>query len=379
MRILMTNSTLALRGGTEAYVQDLAMALVRAGHEVTAYSNILGEAALELRAARIHVVSDLALAPWTPDIVHGHHNMEALTALLQFPAVPAIFVSHGWTKWLDVPLRHPRVLNHVAVDGPTRDALVGRHGIPADRVRLIPNFIDLHRFKARGLLPDRPRRALVFSHYASEDTYVPKVRQACRTRGVALDVMGYGVGRPIRRPEEVLGDYDLVFAKGRAALEALVCGCSVIVCDDFGLGPMITTENIKVLRTLEGRYMQWFSATSVDGLLRQMDRYNPADVAALTTWLRSTAGADLAADEFVNLYGETLAAWARTDVDPVAESHAAAAHLRWVSSYVKEQFVERDPFAGIAVSLRNRLTRIPFLAPVLMRLSAHIRARRSNH
>jgi hypothetical protein len=42
---------------------------------------------------------------------------------------------------------------------------------------------------------------------------------------------------------------------------------------------------------------------------------------------------------------------------------------------VKEQLVERDPFAGFAVRLRNRLTRIPLLATFLLRLSARIRAR----
>ena len=375
MRILITNTTLALRGGPEAYVQDLTVALVQVGHEVAAYSNIVGAAALDLRAAGVAVVSDLAAAPWTPDVLYGHHHMEALTGLLHFPSVPGVFVSHGWAKWLDVPVRHPRILRYVAVDGPTRDALLGRHGIPEDRVRLIPNFVDLRRFKARGPLPARPGRALVLSHYASEDSYVPMVREACRKRGVALDLMGYGVGRPVRRPEDVLGEYDLVFAKGRAALEAVVSGCAVVVCDTFGLGPMVTTDNIKILRTLEGHYMQWLSAMSVDGLLREMDRYNPADVAALTPWLRSTAGADLAAGQFVRLYEETLAEWARTAADPVAESRAAAAHLRWVSLHVKEQLVERDPLAGLAVRIRNRLACIPFFGSVLLRLSARIRAR----
>jgi glycosyltransferase involved in cell wall biosynthesis len=152
MRVLITNSALALRGGTEAHVQDLAIALRRAGHDVVAYSNILGEAAADLGAAGVTVIDNLEATPWMPDVLHCHHNMEAMTALLHFPGVPAVFVSHGWTKWLDAPVRHPRVRHYVAVDGPTRDALVDRHGLPPAAVRLIPNFVDLTRFTPRGPL-----------------------------------------------------------------------------------------------------------------------------------------------------------------------------------------------------------------------------------
>ena len=376
MRILITNATLALRGGTEAYVQDLAVALRRAGHDVAVYSNILGEAALELRDAGIPVLDDLASAPWLPDIIHGHHHLETLTALLHFPGVPCVFVSHGWVKWASGPIVHPRVQYYVGVDGPTRDALAGRPGIPRDRIRLIPNFVDLDRFKRRAPLPPKPRRALVLSHYASERTYVPMIREACERRGVALDVMGYGVGRPVSRPERILGDYDLVFAKGRAALESLAVGAALVACDAFGLGPMVTTENVTILRTLEGDYLPMFSRMSVAGLVRQIERYDAADAGAVTSHVRSVVGADRAAAEFISLYERARAEGARTAADPLAESRAAAAHVRWVSAYIKERLVERDPLSGITVSLRNRLARVAWLAPALLRISAKIAARR---
>jgi hypothetical protein len=36
--------------------------------------------------------------------------------------------------------------------------------------------------------------------------------------------------------QEVLGRYDLVFAKAKCAIEAMVVGAAVIVCDANGLG-----------------------------------------------------------------------------------------------------------------------------------------------
>jgi hypothetical protein len=375
MRVLITNATLTIPSGTDTYIRDLAGALRRAGHEVAAYSNILGEAAQILRDAGVTVVDDPAALPWTPDVLHCHHNTEAMTALLHFPAVAAVFVAHGWTEWFDVPPRHPRVRRYVGVDGPTRDVLVLRHEIPAERVRLIPNFVDLERYRPRGPLPARPGRALVLSHYAREDTHLPTVREACARRGLVLDVMGYGVGRPVRQPERVLGDYDIVFAKGRAALEAIAVGAAVVVCDAFGVGPMVTTENVKVLRTLEGSFLDWFSPLGVDALLREIDRYDPADAAEVARWVRSVAGAERAAAELVSLYQQARDELAREGLDPVADARAAAVYLRWLSRHIKENLVERDPFAGLAVRLRNRLTRVPLLAPVLLRLSARIRAR----
>ena len=56
LRVLITNHTLAGRGGTELYLRDTAMELVKRGHTPIAYSSILGEVARELEAANIPVV-----------------------------------------------------------------------------------------------------------------------------------------------------------------------------------------------------------------------------------------------------------------------------------------------------------------------------------
>jgi hypothetical protein len=55
MRVLFTNNTLAGRMGTELYVRDVAVALLKRGHQPIAYSTILGDVADELRAAGIPV------------------------------------------------------------------------------------------------------------------------------------------------------------------------------------------------------------------------------------------------------------------------------------------------------------------------------------
>ena len=60
LRVLVTNRVLANRTGTELYVRDLALGLLRRGHHPVAYSPLLGKVAEELRAASVPVVDDLA-------------------------------------------------------------------------------------------------------------------------------------------------------------------------------------------------------------------------------------------------------------------------------------------------------------------------------
>jgi hypothetical protein len=88
LRVLITNNTLAVRAGTEMYVRDLALALMKRGHFPVAYSPILGSVAAELSEATVPVISDLGALGVAPDIIHGHHHLETMAALLHFPETP---------------------------------------------------------------------------------------------------------------------------------------------------------------------------------------------------------------------------------------------------------------------------------------------------
>jgi hypothetical protein len=88
MRILFTNNTLAERAGSELYVRDVAIALARRGHQPVAYSTLLGAVAEDLRAATIPVIDNLAQLAAPPDVIHGQHHLDTMTAALRFPGVP---------------------------------------------------------------------------------------------------------------------------------------------------------------------------------------------------------------------------------------------------------------------------------------------------
>ncbi|HEX8245085.1 MAG TPA: glycosyltransferase, partial [Longimicrobium sp.] len=355
LRVLITNRVLASRTGTELYVRDLAAALLARGHLPIVYSPLLGPVAAEVRAATVPVVDDLAQVGAAPDVIHGHHNLETLAALLAFPGVPAVALCHSWIGWPDVPLRHPRVLRYVPVDHTCRDRLVFEHGIPEERVHVALNAVDLERFPSRGPLPPRPRRALVFSNAAGgKGSHLAAIREACAEAGIALDVAGSASGRPLQRPEEVLGGYDLVFAKARAALEAMAVGAAVVLCDAVGAGPMVTTANLHALRPLNFGMRALREPPTRQALAREIARYDAADAAAVSRQVRGQAGQGALADELVALYREVVAEHRAGAPDDLAEeSRAAAAYLQWLAPRLHERDLLKTGF--------QRLLRVPVL------------------
>lgn len=113
MKVLLTNLTLSTRTGTEMATRDLALGLLRAGHDACVFSPLLGAVAREIAGAGVPVVSRLEDVPYRPDIIHGHHHVETTLALTHFRNIPAIFVCHDRLSWHDIPPRLSGIRRYV--------------------------------------------------------------------------------------------------------------------------------------------------------------------------------------------------------------------------------------------------------------------------
>jgi hypothetical protein len=336
MRVLITNNTLDNRAGSEVYVRDLALALLRRGHNPVAYSTRLGTVANELREATIPVIDDLRLLTAVPDIIHGQHHLDAMTAMLHFPDTPAVYFCHGWLPWEEMAPHFPTIQRYVAVDDLCRERLQCLHGIPGERIRMIRNFVDLRRFALRGDLPATPRRALVFSNNINEDGCLGILRQACAGRGIELDAIGLSVGNSEARPEQILGQYDIVFAKARCALEALACGTALIACDAAGLGGMVTPGNYERFRALNFGIRSLRDPITVETITREIDLYDATGARGVTQRVRSEAAMEPAIDQIIDVYQEAVDAQlaARATKYPEKE-HDYRAHFLTASDYLR--------------------------------------------
>jgi hypothetical protein len=350
-RVLIATITLTARTGTAVYTRDLALALLRRGHLPIVYASQTGALAEELRHSTIPVVTDLDALAAAPDVIHGHHHLETLAALSRFPGVPALFVCHDALTWHSIPPIGPRIGAYVAVDRNCRDRMVFEHDIPEESIHVLTNAVDLRRYARRSPLPLNPGRALIFSNNAAEE-WVKPIRTACESRNIALDIGGTAAGRPIDAPESVLPQYDIVFAKARCAIEALAVGAAVIVCDARGLAGLVTTSSLAELRQLNfgARTLRRPIAATLIGA--EIDRYDPADSAAVCDRIRLSADIDILVDQYIDLYDELCAQPLRDGDEMLAISRSLSRMATHLYAHIG---TERPAKSSVLRKLRSRL------------------------
>ncbi len=305
LNVLITNIHLWNRSGTTLYVRDLALELCRQGHRAAVFTLEKGVISSELEAAGIPVVTNLKRLDFAPDIIHGHHNITTRLALAHYPQTPAIYLCHAHVSNHEITPLSPQIRRFFGVSQGCVERLV-REGVPREEARLIFNFVDTNRFQPRPPLPARPARALVFSNYARPNTHLTAVQEACRQAGIPLDVAGAGMGAVVDRPEELLGRYDLVFAKAKAALEAMAVGAAVILCDFGGVGPFVTAADFERLRPLNFGFQALTEPLESRHVLAQIDRYDPGESARVRDLVRAHSGLMPSVAGLVKIYREVI-------------------------------------------------------------------------
>jgi hypothetical protein len=370
LRVLIATYDLSLRGGTQMYVRDLAAGLLSRGHTPIVYSPQLGQVAREIKELTIAVTDDLKSLAATPDLIHGNHSLETVTAMLQFPRIPALQTIHGNLGFLSAAPKLSRILRYIPVDFTCYERIVFEHGIPEEKVRVILNGIDLERFKARADLPPRARRALVFSNYTANGNYVRMIRKACRRHGLSLDVVGAGVAESLK-PEQILPRYEIVFAKARCALEALAVGNAVVLCDFAGLGQMVTSADVSELRRLNFGHRTLRNKLSPDLIANEIAKYDPNDARSVSQTIRAASDVNNMIDELVQEYRELLATFGGSpSSDAERESREVAAYLQWLSKEIHQNISAK---AALTTALsRMPIFRSPGVTRQILRLTRRL-------
>lgn len=335
LTVLMTNVRLDGRTGTETWVQDAARELQRQGHRPVVYTPRGGPIAEALRRDTIPVIGDPRDLAEAPDVIHGHHTNPTLTALLAFPRTPGVLFVHDWDVWHDRPVRHPRIRRIAPVDATCADRAL-EAGFAADEVELVPNFVDLARFSPRGPLPTRPRRALLFDNAAHPGNHGGVIARACEQAGIALDVAGAATGTAIDRPEEVLGQYDLVFAKAKAALEAMASGCAVVLVHERGVGGLVTSASFGEMRRLNFGRRLLREPVGEEVLAAHLAAYDADDAAAVTARVRQECSLSGTVTRLVGLYREMIAEQAVAGDEHDEELRALGVYLRSIELPLEE-------------------------------------------
>jgi len=304
-RVLLVDQELITWTGAKIVLRDFALNLAKRGHRPVVWSPRTGAAADAFRELGIRVIDELSELETPPDIIHAHHNLTTALALATFPGVPAVMFCHS-VFWQDIPISSPRIWRHIAVDRTRRDFLVKENRVPADRVVVIPNAVDLARFPPREeQIPVQASRCLAF---CKTGVQLDMMRRACAMRGLDYDQIGHGAGHIVLEPEHHFRREHLVIATGRGALEAAIAGAAVVIADAYGMCGMLTSRNVRARRKVNFGVRCQVHPLTMDNFLREIDKYDHEDAARVSMLLRQEADLEDALDQVEQIYADALAA-----------------------------------------------------------------------
>ncbi len=309
-RILITQRELKNFGGSELFAIEIARALKSLGREVAIYCPSPGKLSNIVTPSGIPVCETLDAVPFRPDIIHGQHHLPTMAALAHFPDVPAIYCWHGARPWVEQSPVHPRIRYHVVTSIRMGPRLSTEFGMPSDRVVTIPNFVDLQRFSRVRKVSGAPTRAVLYGQAGFHPGELAQLERSCAENGLALDKVCPAYGNPRPRPEYFLPDYDVAFAIGRCAIEALACGCAVMPIVPQLAGALVTTQNLDDWADSNFSPRYFTSADVMDSkwLAGELARITPEALHAVTQSVRTRHAMEHAVAAFMELYERTIIA-----------------------------------------------------------------------
>ena len=208
--------------------------------------------------------------------------------------------------------------------------------IPPDDITVLLNGVDVERFRRGRTSGSRPTRALFFNsrHSLDSDT-VSAIREATSNVRIDLDFIGTPFGRLTAEPERILPGYDIVFASGKSAIEALACGCAVIVLGRTSCGDMVRMDNVDRFRRANFTIAVNSPPPSASAIAAELRRFSAEDCAAVTERVRHDADFRRSVATLVRLYEQAIERHRATAPDPAAEMLAMSRYLRRIVPLIK--------------------------------------------
>jgi hypothetical protein len=335
MNVLITNSRLDGLGGSQSFVRDLGLALQRLGHQVVAYSSDPGTKERLEAQVIIPTCDQLDDLPFRPDIIHGQHHLDAMTVVIGLPGVPAVYHCHG-AVWRESAPTHPRIYHYLAMSRTLGERIMVEANISPKHITAWLNTVDLQRFTQVRQPLNKPQKALFYNKIHRMDSpTVQAIRTAAERLGIEIDFAGHKFGTAIRQPEVELPAYDIIFASGKSAIDAIACGCAVVVMGRTSCGAMVVPENYERLRQVNFSLPVNSPPPNARQVEAELLRYDAAGTASVTKRLRRDADLDACVVSVVDIYESVIRRHKQTPENLAAEVQANLNYLRWIVPLVR--------------------------------------------
>jgi len=340
MKILITNNTLANLGGSEWVAIELAKTLTSRGHDVVACSSQIGEAGSLLRGMSVLTIPDPLDSPFKPDVIHGQHHLDTMRALCAFPEVPAIYYCHGYVPWVEDPPVHPRILYYAGMSSSISKRICLLLALTDEKVRTVPNWVDLGRFRFVRNPAQKPQKALLYLRgFDRNGWHASQLCQAFETMGIKLDLwLPQG---DTRAPEVALPEYDIVLASGRSAIEAMASGCAVLPISPSSCLDLVDLSNFDLFQSQNFSPKLSGGHFNAQAIMNAISSYDPAHVAAVTALVRSKWTLEAAIDVLESLYVKAVKEFNEQCSPPstrhMDELHALTNYIQSIMPMVRDR------------------------------------------
>jgi hypothetical protein len=269
VRFILGNRLLDRAGGTEVHMVTVGEQLQRLGHEVLLYSPVLGAFSAAAERRGLTVAGRLEDLPEACDVVLAQDTIVSHDLAGRYPEALHVFRICGDVYDFQLPPQVPGLVDLVVVlsDRYERQA---RGCAVQPRVLRLRTPIDVDRLVPAGPIAEQPRRAVLLGNYP-ERTGV--VEAACARHGIEVARVG-GAAQSFDVAGALAGA-DIVFAKSRAALDAMACGRAVYVLDVFGGDGWVTPESYPDLEADHFAGLATGLVVDIDALDRDLAAYDP--------------------------------------------------------------------------------------------------------
>ncbi len=280
MKILMVTTAMEL-GGAETHILTLAEGLEKAGHHVSIASSngkMLENSSISHITLPFHsrtpgsmhlAIAKLKKMAKDFDIVHAHTRYTAL--LCKKAKIHPLVVTAHWVFSLRFPLRYLSTWGDatLAVSEDIKKYLINAYHLPKENIFLTMNGIDTDLFKPKEKKPftivhvsrlDTGRAKCAFlllAVFPYIKNLYPEATLTIIGDGNCKDEV-FSIAKDLNKKigeeavvctgakynvAEYLSSASIFVGVSRAALEAMSCGCEVILCGDEGYGGIFNTQD----------------------------------------------------------------------------------------------------------------------------------------
>lgn len=316
LSILLATNHLIGWTGSETLLLTLAQGLIEHGCKLTVYTRHWNQDWLDGHFDhRIKLTNDLnTIQKQHFDLAHIQHSSCLVDIKTKFPRLPIIFSSLGVLPFLEQPPPfYLGISTYLAISEEVANNLV-RQGVPRHSIHIVRNMVNGEKFSPKDTIRKQPERILVLSYKIDEERKL-LLRKAAKHIGASINFIG-GSGHiiPQDRIRDVINEADVVVTLGRGVVESMLCGRVPLVFDIHGGDGLVTPDSLGDLWECNFSGRHYASKYTVNDLVGELKKYHQEYGQQLRELALESFGAEENIPHLLDLYNETLALNAHTDI-----------------------------------------------------------------